>query len=284
MTEELLANFFVPVTLAAYDAGLAIMEFYDGELEIELKADQSPLTAADRAAHDLIQQRLQQLWSFPVLSEESSDLSWERRQDWQTFWLVDPLDGTKEFIRRNGEFTVNIALIHDGAPVLGVVYCPAKQVFYMGGDGHQARKFSFGDDFHDRDSLAEALLHADGDTLLPGPRPPGALRVIASRSHNSQETEDFIVALEEVYGLAERVASGSSLKMCLVAEGVADVYPRLAPTMEWDTAAGQAVVEAAGAQVIDFHTQQPLRYHKPNLTNPFFVTYAATWPPNLDDH
>ena len=279
---DLAANFCPPAVLAAYDAGQAIMDIYDGDLQVELKADRSPLTAADRAAHAIIMQRLQQLWDFPVLSEESSEIPWETRRQWQTFWLVDPLDGTKEFIKHNGEFTVNIALIHQTEPVLGIVYCPARPTFYLGARGLGARKLALGSEFHDRDDLPDALAQA---AARPGQAParqaqPDPVRVVASRSHNNPETDAFISALEDLYGAVERVSIGSSLKICLVAEGAADVYPRLAPTMEWDTAAAQAVAEAAGGTITDFHTHQPLRYNKPNLTNPFFVTYAADWPPN----
>ena len=283
---DLLADFCQPAVLAAHDAGEAIMAIYDGDLDVELKADRSPLTAADRASHTIIMQRLQQLWDFPVLSEESGDIPWETRRQWQTFWLVDPLDGTKEFIKHNGDFTVNIALVHQHQPVLGIVYCPARPTFYLGARGRGARKLTLGVDYLNRDDLADALARADDLPPLPLPRPAPAdtVRVVASRSHNSPETDAFISALEELYGATERIAIGSSLKLCLVAEGAADVYPRLAPTMEWDTAAAQAVAEAAGGTVIDFHTQQPLRYNKPNLTNPFFVTYAADSPPSRNRH
>ena len=276
---SLVANFCTPAVLAAFDAGQAIMEVYDGDHQVELKADQSPLTAADRASHPIIMQRLQQLWDFPVLSEESREVPWETRRQWKTFWLVDPLDGTKEFIKRNGEFTVNIALIHQGEPVLGIVYRPARPTFYLGACGLGARKLVLGCDFNGRDDLPDAL--ALSTAQLPTRQAqPGPVRVIASRSHNNQETDAFISALEDQYGAVERISIGSSLKICLVAEGAVDIYPRLAPTMEWDTAAAQAVVEAAGGAITDFHTGQPLRYNKPNLVNPFFVTYTADWPPN----
>lgn len=281
---SLAANFCAPAVLAAFDAGQAIMEVYDSDFQVELKADQSPLTAADRASHNIIMQRLQQLWDCPVLSEESSEVPWETRRQWETFWLVDPLDGTKDFVRRSGsgEFTVNIALIHRCEPVLGIVYRPSRPTFYLGARGLGARKLVLGKDFNDRDDLSDALALSASQPALPLTRQaqPGLVRVVATRSHSNQETDDFISALEEQYGAVERVSIGSSLKFCLVAEGAADIYPRLGPTMEWDTAAAQAVAEAAGCTVKELQTGQPLRYNKPNLVNPFFVTYAADWPPN----
>lgn len=277
---DLLHDYCPAAVLAAYDAGEAIMAIYDGDLEIELKADQSPLTAADRASHNVIMSRLQAHWDLPVLSEESREVPYDVRRDWQSFWLVDPLDGTKEFIKHNGEFTVNIALIHEGRPVLGIVYSPALGVFYLGAEGLGARKLRRGEHFNVRDDLVSALAGARALPALPEPAAPGrTVSVVASRSHSNSATADFIAELEALYGRVELLSIGSSLKLCLVAEGAADVYPRIAPTMEWDTAAAQAVAEAAGCSVVDFNSHEALRYNKPNLTNPFFVVYGHAWPP-----
>lgn len=276
---DLLPDYCPAAVLAAYDAGEAIMAIYDGDLDIEYKADQSPLTAADKASHELIMARLQAHWDLPVLSEESREVPYDSRRDWQDFWLVDPLDGTKEFIKHNGEFTVNIALIHDGRPVLGIVYSPALGLFYLGAEGAGARMLRRGEHFHDRDALVRALATASALPALPLPPAPGRpLSVVASRSHSNNATEAFIADLEKRNGRVELLSIGSSLKLCLVADGSADVYPRIAPTMEWDTAAAQAVAAAAGCRVVDFGSDEPLRYNKMNLTNPFFVVYGPSWP------
>ncbi|MDD4539694.1 MAG: 3'(2'),5'-bisphosphate nucleotidase CysQ [Lentisphaeria bacterium] len=276
---DFLPDYCPAAVLAAYDAGEAIMAIYDGELDIEYKADQSPLTAADKASHELIMARLQAHWDLPVLSEESREVPYDTRRDWLDFWLVDPLDGTKEFIKHNGEFTVNIALIHDGLPVLGVVYSPALGLFYLGAEGTGARMLRRGEHFRDRDDLARALATANELPALPMPPTPGRpLSVVASRSHSNNATEAFIADLEKRHGRVELLSIGSSLKLCLVADGSADVYPRIAPTMEWDTAAAQAVATAAGCRVVDFSSDEPLRYNKMNLTNPFFVVYGPSWP------
>lgn len=234
-------------------AGAAIIGVYDGTYTVTQKVDESPLTCADRAAHTVIAEMLsEQFPDVPMLSEEGAAVPFEMRAQWQRFWLVDPLDGTKEFIKRNGEFTVNIALIEDGVPVLGVVYVPAQQTMYWGarGDGAFMRQ---GD--------APAL-----PIRVRRSSEVGGLTVVMSRSHPSAELETFL----KQFQVAEALPVGSSLKLCVVAEGKADLYPRLGPTMEWDTAAGQAIVEAAGG-VVSTLDGNPLRYNKENLLNPFFV-------------
>ena len=276
--QDIIRDFCPQAVLAAFDAGLAILETYNNGFDVEYKADNSPLTTADRASNTIIMERLQALWSLPVLSEESKQVPYENRREWQLFWLVDPLDGTKEFIKRNGEFTVNIALVFEGKPVFGVVYAPALGSLYVGAERQGSRKAELGIDFKDRDSLAELLHHGGFAKLPPLPfnRPPAEnLRVVASRSHLNEATEAFIGKLAASAGRPiERVSIGSSLKLCLVAEGNADVYPRLAPTMEWDTAAAQAVAEAAGCRVVDANTNAPLQYNKQCLTNPFFIVWS----------
>jgi 3'(2'), 5'-bisphosphate nucleotidase len=244
----------LPSVLAiAREAGAAIMEIYhSGELGESRKEDASPLTLADLAAHRIIARGLAALApDIPVLSEEEAARPYAERRAWPRFWLVDPLDGTKEFIKRNGEFTVNIALIEQGVPVLGVVYAPALGVSYSAARGAGA--------FVQRDGAPEAI-HAHAWTA-------GApVRVVASRSHADSRT----AALIERLGEHERVSMGSSLKLCLVAEGKADVYPRLAPTMEWDTAAAHAVVSEAGGAVFDLDGKE-LCYGKEDLHNPEFI-------------
>ena len=252
---------------AALRAGGAILEIYKRDFEVQLKDDKSPLTEADKAAHHIICDALDDT-GLPVLSEESKTVLYEQRKNWSRFWLIDPLDGTKEFIKKNGEFTVNIALIENGRPVLGVVYAPVLQTIYYGlqagGKEHGAWKAT-----DCSWKSVENILESSSPCPMPH-APSSTIRVVASRSHMNQETAAFIAELEKD-SRVELVSSGSSLKLCMVAEGSADVYPRIAPTMEWDTAAAQAVVEASGGTVLQYGTDKPVRYNKENLFNPFFV-------------
>jgi 3'(2'), 5'-bisphosphate nucleotidase len=246
----------------AHGAGAKIMGIYAKDFSVYEKTDASPLTEADLAAHHSIVAGLTALSELPILSEESATISWAERSQWQRYWLVDPLDGTKEFIKKNGEFTVNIALIDDGKPVFGVVYAPVLKQTYVGVQGQGAYKIS------------------DGERKAIAPRPHQGneqWKVVGSRSHQSPEIQAF---LDSLGGEAELIAMGSSLKLCLVAEGAAHLYPRLGPTSEWDTAAAQAVVEAAGGKVtvITDPTKAlstdalPLRYNqKESVLNPYFL-------------
>ncbi|MGE5241197.1 MAG: 3'(2'),5'-bisphosphate nucleotidase CysQ [Bacteroidota bacterium] len=237
-------------------AGRRILEVYERGFKVEHKEDRSPLTEADRAAHDVIVAGLEALTpDIPVLSEESAKAEYAARANWKRFWLVDPLDGTKEFINRNGEFTVNIALIEGGRALLGVVYVPVAQLIYHACAGHGAYK-----------QQGEAEARAVRARRFDGGKPV----VVASRSHAGPETEAFLKSLGE----HDVVSMGSSLKLCLVAEGAADVYPRLGPTMEWDTAAAQCVVEVAGGSVTDLDGR-PLVYNKADLHNPWFIVSGA---------
>lgn len=264
---------FAAVADLILQAGQAIMAVYGRDFEVEFKSDQSPLTEADLAAHRIICQGLAALSGWPILSEESGEIGCEERQQWPRFWLVDPLDGTKEFVKRNGEFTVNIALVDAGEAVAGFVYAPALGLLYVGarGVGAYLLEREPGSGFG---PLADyGGMPADAMRL---PRPvPGAasrtLRVVASRSHRNAATDQIIGQFARKYDAVEIVGSGSSLKLCLVAEGRADLYPRLAPTMEWDTAAAQAVVEAAGATCTRYPEGDPLRYNKKSLLNPHFL-------------
>ena len=259
---------------AALRAGGAILEIYKRDFEVEFKADESPLTEADKAAHHIICDALEDT-GLPILSEESKAIDYEDRKDWTKYWLVDPLDGTKEFIKKNGEFTVNIALIEHGRPIMGVVYAPVLKTLYVGIVGEGAFR-AIGDELFQTLEKWDGKVPSIGNLAEPLPLssdlcpPSSAIRVVASRSHLNEETEAFIAELEKK-GRVELVSSGSSLKLCLVAEGSADVYPRIAPTMEWDTAAAQAVVEASGATVVQYGTDEPLAYNKENLLNPYFV-------------
>ncbi len=236
----------------ARDAGAAIMAVYEQDFDVASKSDDSPLTAADMAAHRIICAGLAALTpEIPVLSEESAAIDWSVRRGWSRYWLVDPLDGTREFVKKNGEFTVNIALIDGDASVLGVVYAPALD--YMVHAGRGAGAFM-------RNGAADVALA----TRQPVPTP---LRVAASRSHLDARTA---AALEKM-GATERIGMGSSLKFCRIAEGRIDVYPRFGPTSEWDTAAAQCVLEAAGGAVLTLDGA-PLRYNtKESLLNPDFI-------------
>lgn len=254
---------------AALEAGEAIMSIYTdpmADFEIERKADNSPLTRADKAAHVKIATLLSET-SFPVLSEEGADVPYMERIGWSALWIVDPLDGTKEFIKRNGEFTVNIALVENGAPVLGVIYVPANRVLYFGTLSEGAYRLS-DVDCNNWGSLTDIK---EKSLKLPLPVDREEMVVVASRSHLSEETLVYIEGLKEQGKPIVMKSSGSSLKICMVAEGEADVYPRFAPTMEWDTAAGHAIVRAAGFEIYQTDEKNPLNYNKENLLNPWFI-------------
>ncbi len=245
-----------PVRHIAFDAGRRILDVYEQGFTVTGKDDHSPLTEADRRSNEFILAELARLApDVPVLSEESAVAGPEIRRAWKFFWLVDPLDGTKEFISRNGEFTVNIALIEGERPVLGVVYVPMVGTCYSACRGAGA----FKQKSECRPDPIRARAFAGGKPI-----------VVASRSHAGPETAAFLASL----GAHDTVAMGSSLKFCLVAEGTADVYPRLGPTMEWDTAAAQCVVEEAGGRVLDARGR-PLAYNKPVLRNPWFIACGA---------
>ena len=255
---------------AALLAGGKILAIYDNpsaDFEIEMKADSSPLTIADREAQRGIAEVLKST-PFPILSEEGRVIPYEERKNWNTLWIVDPLDGTKEFIKRNGEFTVNIALVAGSVPVGGVVYVPVQRTLYWAGEGRGAYKLS-GISARDGKSLEELEALA---TCLPDTdaRHEGFV-VVASRSHLTAETEDYIAGLKRIHPDVKLVSSGSSIKICLVAEGKVDVYPRFAPTMEWDTAAAHAIARIAGMEIYQAGTENPLQYNKEDLHNLSFI-------------
>jgi 3'(2'), 5'-bisphosphate nucleotidase len=270
----------------ALEAGRAILDIYATGFSVSYKNDHSPLTLADRRSNEIITSRLSAppFNRFPILSEEGRDIPYKERKEWEYFWLVDPLDGTKEFIRRNGEFTVNIALIKRNRPVAGVIYIPVKDIFYFAAEGSGAYILADSEIVNHELSLEELLNKSD---RLPIPytqsteadnRSP--VKIIASRSHLSQETEDFIRKTKDRHGEVEIISSGSSLKFCLIAEGAADIYPRFGPTMEWDTAAGQCIVEEAGGKVLHSETLEPLKYNKEDLLNPWFLVLSSDQTPS----
>ena len=249
----------------AKDAGKAILKIYDQDFTVELKTDNTPLTIADQKANEIILSALNQLpvnsflqQNIPILSEEGRNVPYDERKNWEYFWLIDPLDGTKEFVKKNGEFTINIALIYKGSPVLGVVYSPVLNVCYWAKKGEGAFK--------------------DGTKLpLKAKKQRDVYKIVASRSHMSNETKDFIEAIDTD---KEKViiTIGSSLKICLVAEGEANIYPRLGPTMEWDTAAAHVIVNESNGlfnKYIKNGTYQKHLYNKKNLLNDWFVVKSA---------
>ncbi len=249
---------------AALEAGKVIMEVYQNDFDVSFKDDQSPLTIADKKAGALINGFLEKT-NIPIINEENKQLPFDDRKNWKECWIVDPLDGTKEFIKRNGEFTVNIALIKGNKPIIGVIYVPVSSVLYFTNDsGTQAYKVKITED------NAINKLQEQANIIQPASKEDLPLKIVGSRSHLNEATQSFINQVEKEKPV-EIVSKGSSLKFCLVAEGNAHIYPRFAPTMEWDTAAGQAICQAVGVDVIDNNTGKPLLYNKENLLNPYFL-------------
>lgn len=250
------------INTIAKEAGALIMEVYSDanfEKSIELKGDDSPLTKADTVANAHIVKELKRLYpEIPIISEEEKNLPFEVRKNWSKCWVVDPLDGTKEFIKRNGEFTVNIALVEKNKPILGVIYVPVLDKLYFGEKG----KGSFVQEANQEPTPIQCNSFQESDE---------GLRFVCSRSHRTPEVDEYLSKFKN----PETLSMGSSLKFMLVAEGKADIYPRLAPTMEWDTCAAQAILEEAGGKVIDQATQNNMVYNKENLLNNFFIAYGS---------
>jgi 3'(2'), 5'-bisphosphate nucleotidase len=255
---------YVPLALdAAIKAGKAILEVYNSAFAVEHKEDKSPLTLADKNAHQIIHHDLSAT-GIPVLSEEGRIIPYEERKPWEELWVVDPLDGTREFIRRNGEFTVNIALVRNGISVFGIIYQPVTDILFYGGGDLPAFKITGasrpGNEAWESRSVPLASVSL-----------PVKFTIVASRSHLSPETSVYIEEARKKHGDVECISSGSSLKLCMIAESKAHVYPRFAPTMEWDTAAGHALVKAAGKNIFSCTTGKELLYNKPDLHNDWFI-------------
>lgn len=250
---------------AALEAGKEILEIYKEDIvDVNYKEDNSPLTIADNKSNEVIVKYLGKT-NIPIISEEIEDKPFSERKDWDLFWLVDPLDGTKEFIKKNGEFTVNIALIKSGKPVWGVIYVPDKQILYYGREEIGSYKIQNIVNFKE-------FIHSDKNKLsFKNNFDKEKITVVASKSHLSKETLEYVNQLKEVYSEVDFLSAGSSLKFCMVAEGKANVYPRFAPTMEWDTGAGHAICKAMGISVKNTDTNNDLVYNKQNLLNPYFV-------------
>ena len=269
-THRLLDTALPVVRALAREAADAILTIYDrGRARAEEKGDGSPLTQADLASHEILTSGLAARFpDVPVLSEESAEIPYETRRAWRRHWLVDPLDGTKEFLARNGEFTVNVALVEEGRPVLGVVHVPVTGVAYVAAGGRGAWR-----------------VDGEGERRVGTEAPrDGRVSVVASRSHRNAATDAFIHGLGSIWSDVALASSGSSLKLCRVAEGSAHYYPRIAPTMEWDTAAAHAVVAEAGGAVWRYGTREPLHYGKRDLHNPHFLVAYAPDAPVPDPH
>ena len=285
MTESR-AKWLQTAIVGAITAGRTILEVYDStDMGVEKKADDSPLTRADRRSHEIITAAIGG-FSIPVLSEEGRDIPFAERRQWPRMWIVDPLDGTKEFIKRNGEFTVNIALAEEGVPTMGVIYVPVTDTLYF---ADQARGAFMRSACAATGVDKASATHQGGlddiiaaSVRLPVPKDPERpFTVMGSRSHATPELTAYVAAMREKHGDVDFISAGSSLKICKVAEGKADVYPRLGPTMEWDTAAGQAIAVASGARVVRHDNGEPLSYNKADLLNPWFVVER---PPHLGEN
>ena len=257
-TIELSDNLIRKINDVALDAGNKVISIYEKDFNVQQKSDSSPLTEADLASHQCIVDALSSIAPvIPILSEESADISWAERSAWRTYWLIDPLDGTKEFIKKNGEFTINIALIENGTPVFGSVYAPVLEELYFGGKDIGAWK--------------QTASQKQSISVARSSNP--TIRVVGSRSHQSEDIQNYL----KQFSNYELVPMGSSLKICLIAEGKADIYPRLGPTSEWDTAAAHAVLKAAGGTCVLYDNNQELMYNtKDSLLNPYFIAQGPT--------
>ncbi|MFT4801103.1 MAG: 3'(2'), 5'-bisphosphate nucleotidase [Flavobacteriaceae bacterium] len=250
---------------AALEAGKVILEIYKSDdFEVEIKGDNSPLTKADKASHNMLVSYLEKT-GIPILSEEGKEIAYTERKDWNRLWILDPIDGTKEFIKRNGEFTVNIALVENQKTTLGVIFVPALGDLYFSTLELGSFKVTVDLDKYSIENILETA------NKLPLQREDKTFTIVASRSHMSPETEDYVSEMKEKHGKVNLISKGSSLKLCMVAEGTADCYPRFAPTMEWDTAAGQAICEHAGFKVIDWNTKEDMLYNREQLLNNWFL-------------
>ncbi|MBT3612116.1 MAG: 3'(2'),5'-bisphosphate nucleotidase CysQ [Flavobacteriales bacterium] len=249
---------------ASIKGGQAIMDVYASDFAVEQKDDKSPLTLADKNCNEVIENHLLAT-DIPFLSEEGAKIPYSERNNWAYSWLVDPLDGTKEFVKRNGEFTVNIALIHNGNPIMGVIYVPVKEDLYFAMEGLGSYKVSVNSVIENLETLISS------SDLLPIDYKRANYVIVGSRSHMSAETKVFFEEMKKKHGDVNILAVGSSLKFCMIAEGKADAYPRHAPTMEWDTGAGHAIAKYAGFSVAQFNTKKEVIYNKKYLLNPWFL-------------
>jgi 3'(2'), 5'-bisphosphate nucleotidase len=248
-------------------AGNEIIKIYQSnDFQVEMKSDKTPLTIADKNSNHVIVDGLKKLFpKIPILSEESKKTPFQTRKEWEYLWIVDPLDGTKEFIKKNGEFSINLALVKDGIAIFGILYLPVKDILYYAAKDYGAYK-------KDNSGRYTSLLHnkkcEEYEQIADSPK-----RIIISRSHYTEETQLFVEGIKKQFSKVQLISVGSAMKITYLAEGKADIYPRLAPTMEWDIAAGQIVLEESGGEILDFYEKTPLIYNKENLRNPWFVAY-----------
>ena len=255
---------------AAIEAGEEILKIYGTDFYVETKSDNTPVTYADKVSGKCIAAVLAAS-NIPVISEEEEMPAYSIRKDWIRAWIVDPLDGTKEYVKRNGEFTVNIALVENGKPIIGVIYIPVQKDIYFAGQGLGSYKITQHDLICEltKKNIAENLF--EFSKKLPLQKPPKSYTLVASRSHLSREVNERINYLKNMYGSVDIISVGSSIKQCWVAEGKAHEYPRFGTTMEWDTAAGQCILEQSGNKLVAYETKLPLRYNKENMKNSFFI-------------
>jgi 3'(2'), 5'-bisphosphate nucleotidase len=272
-------NLLLRSIIASIRGGMAILDVYHSDYSVEYKQDDSPLTLADKRSNQMISNMLEKT-GIPILSEEGREIDFRIRQKWENLWVVDPLDGTKEFIKRNDEFTVNIALVQNGDPVLGVIFVPVSSMLYFAERGTGSFKINDSGFMKELAELTDPVERPEilTEIMKHSKRLPFDTRkddsfctIVGSRSHATPELEEYVAQKRVEYGNVEFISAGSSLKFCLVAEGKADIYPRLGPTMEWDTAAGQAIAENSGCCVLQWDTGIPLVYNKEELLNPYFI-------------
>lgn len=260
---------------AAIKAGEEILRIYNTDFDVETKSDNTPVTSADKASGECIALALSAS-GIPVISEESDLADYPVRREWNKVWIVDPLDGTKEYIKRNGEFAVNIALVENGKPTVGIIYVPVNKEIYFAALGLGSYKITQHDLISEltRKNIADNLF--EFGRRLPLQKPPKSYTVVASRSHLSREVNERINYLKNLYGPIDIISVGSSIKQCWVAEGKAHEYPRFGTTMEWDTAAGQCILEQAGSCLVDYETGEPMIYNKQNMRNNYFIAKHKT--------
>ncbi|MFP4555977.1 MAG: 3'(2'),5'-bisphosphate nucleotidase CysQ [Bacteroidales bacterium] len=271
--QEELKHLLLTAINAAIKAGALIMDVYNSDnFQVSLKSDATPLTLADRESNNEIVNALMKT-RIPVMSEEGRNLLYEERQGWEYFWLVDPLDGTKEFIKRNGEFTVNIALVYNNYPIAGVVYIPVHEQLYFSLENMGAYRIDSINTMIENTAVLDSYIKESNK--LPLSPPPEAFTIAVSRSHPSDETQNYINSMMAKHENVTIIARGSSLKICMVAEGGAHIYPRFGKTTEWDTAAAQAIAESAGCEVLSLEDNKRLRYNKEDINNPWFIVKHA---------
>jgi len=249
----------------AREAGNEILDVYQGDdFQVEIKSDKTPLTIADKKSNHIIVKGLQEIFpEIPILSEESRRIPYHERKKWKYLWIIDPLDGTKEFIKRNGEFSINLALIKNSVPIFGILYIPVKEILYFASKGYGAYKKDRRTDNIKLPTNRKDKKNEKSNDMVK--------RIIFSRSHYTEETKHFVERIKKQFSRIHMISAGSAMKMAYLAEGKADIYPRLAPTMEWDIAAGQIILEESGGKLLDFYKRTPLIYNKKDLINPWFL-------------